>query len=269
VIAGRIEFDWLDAVDVVVEAPDEPPRWLRLRADATSADTFFPAAGDAPLRVTTHWRGRAGEPSRSDVPRDIEGDTLIVDSPFADSIDVLVVPLPLAGVAALVVELRSDLGGVEQRKTVSWEAPAREPQRVGMRRLTVSPRTYAYRVQQVHDDGTLDDGPWTDTDATTLAIGPQGADGSVEVFVVQVVLLGGASGRGALAVELVFECADQRSTALIEGTHDNATLTLVATLGAPPPELIAREFLDTGAVRETRWPNPPPLVVLPPAAVVA
>lgn len=265
VIAGRVEFDWLDHVEVVVEAAPDAPRSLRLDASTPSAEAFFASAADAPLRVSAHWRGRGDEPAASDTPRDVSDDVLVLDSPFADSIDVLLVPLPLAGVRTLSVELRWNVGALDQHKTVAWELPAREPQRMALRRLRGSPASYAYRVQRVGDDGTLDEGPWIETERTTLVIG---ADAAAAVRQVKVLLLGGVSGRGAFAIELIYACGDARSSELLEGEHDSATLTLVVPRDAPPAELLVREYLDSGAVRETRWPDPPSLLVVPPASTI-
>ncbi len=262
VIAGQVEFDWLHHVEVAVEAPEEPIRYLVLSADAPSAEAFFPAAGDRSFLVTAHWRGLPGEPSRSDPPREVVEDILVLDSPFADSMDVLVVPLPLAEVATLIVELRAGQGSFVHAKTVSWDAPDRAPRRVGLRRLAGSPRSYSYRVQLLREDGTVHEKPWTDTDRSTLIVG---AEGPVEVRTIKVVLLGGGpAGRGSVAVELVLEAGDNRTKDVIEGARDSAMLALVVPEGAPVPVLIAREFLNSGEVRETSWEDPEALIVLPP-----
>lgn len=261
VIAGRVELDWLDHVAVRVEAPDELPRTLLLSADAPSADAFLPAAGGRAVTVTAEWRGRRDEPSITDAPREVAEDLLVLDSPFAESIDVLVVPLPLSGVVTTVVELRTQHDSFVHSKTESWDAPDRAPRRVGLRRLAGSAREYAYRVQSIREDGAIDEKPWASSDRSTLVIGAQGA---AEVRTAEVVLLGGGpAGRGSIAVELVLEAGEHRTRDVLEGARDSATLALVMPEGAPAPVLIAREFLMSGEVRETRWTNPEALVVLP------
>ncbi len=265
VIAGRAELDWLDHVEVRVEAPEEPPRTLVLSASVPSAEAYFPAAGDRALEVTTEWRGRRDEPTRVEAPRAVEGDLLVLDSPFGDSINVLVVPLPLSNVATTVVELRTQHEGFVHAKTESWDAPDRTPRRVGLRRLVGSPREFSHRVQLIHEDGTVDEKPWASSDRTTLVIG---ADGKVDVRTVEVALLGGGpSARGSFAVSLVLRAGAQHTEELLEGTRDGATLALVTAEGAPAPVLTAREFLNSGEVRETRWEDPEALVVLPPVPV--
>ena len=161
----------------------------------------------------------------------------MVDSPFADSINVLVVPLPVAGILTIVVELRSQDGAFVHSRTISWDAPDRTPKRVGLRRLIGSPRRFAYRTQLIHDNGSVDQGTWQESDAPTLVVG---ATGLVTVRAADVVLLGGGpAGRGSFAVELVLESGADRTSEVLEGADDSATLVLVAPAGAPAATLTA------------------------------
>lgn len=261
VIAGRVELDWLEHVAVRVEAPPEPVRTVQLTADVRSADAFLPGAADRSLTITAEWRGKRGEPTITEAPREIEDDLLVLDSPFADSIDVLVVPLPSPDVVTTVVELRTRHEAFVHAKTEAWDAPDRAPRRVGLRRLAGSPREYAYRVQLIREDGTVAETPWTPSDHSTLIVGIEGA---TEVRTTEVVLLGGGpASRGSLAVELTLEAGEHRTRELLEGARDSATLALGVPEGSPAAVLIAREFLDSGEVRETRWTDPEALVVLP------
>lgn len=265
VIAGRVEFDWLDHLEVVVAAPEEPQRSLLLGGDARSADAFFPAAGEGPLSITAHWRGLPDEPTRSDPPIQVEDDIFVLDSPFGDSIEVLVVPLPLPSVVEFVVELRTEHDGFVHSKTVSWDAADLAPKRVGLRRLEDSPRHYAHHIVLIHDDGRLDDNPWTDSEEATLVIG---GDEAIVVREAEVVLLGGGpSGRGSMAVEIVLEAGEHRARQVLEGDDDRAELVLVAPHDAREAVLVVREFLNSGEVRETRWQDPESLIVVPPAPV--
>ena len=261
VIAGRVELAWLEHVAVRVEAPGEPVRTLFLTADVPSADAFLPAVGGRALTITTEWRGRRDEPSITDAPREVEDDLLVLDSPFADSLEVLVVPLPPSNVVTTVVELRTQHGSFVHAKTESWDAPDRAPRRVGLRRLAGSPREYAYRVQSIREDGTVEEKPWTRSERSTLIVG---IEGPTDVRTTEVVLLGGGpEHRGSLAVELILEAGAHRTQDLLEGERDSATLALVIPEGSLVPMLIAREFLMSGEVRETRWDDPESLVVLP------
>lgn len=265
VLAGRVELDWLDHVAVQVEAPEELPRTLVLTANAPSADAFLPAAGDRGLTVTAEWRGRRDEPTLTEAPREANDDLLVLDSPFAESINVLVVPLPLSDVVTTVVELRTQHGSFVHAKTESWDVPDRAPRRVGLRRLAGSPREFFYRVQFIREDGTIDEGPWASSDRSTLIIG---AEGPTEVRTTEVVLLGGGPAeRGSVAVELVLEAGEHRTQDLLEGERDSATLALVVPQGSPTPVLSAREFMVSGEVHETRWNDPEAIVVLPPVPV--
>jgi hypothetical protein len=267
VLAGRVEFDWLDHVEVLVSAPGEATKSLVLTADAQIADAFFPAAGSQVLTVTAHWRGVSNEPARSDPPREVEGDLLVLDSPFADSINVLVAPLPRSGVMTTVVELEIRHEDFSCRKTVSWDAPDRTPRRVGLRRLAGSPRRYVYRTHLIHDDGTVEQKPWAESELPALIVG---ADRAVDVRTVDVVLLGGGpAARGSLAVELVLEGDGDRAIEILEGDRDSATLVVAVAAEAAPPVLIVREFLSTGQVHESRWDDPGALTVLPPVVVTA
>lgn len=262
VIAGQIEFDWLDHVEVVVQAPEEPRRSLVLSGGVRCADAYFPAAGARALSVVAHWRGGPDEPSRSDPARTVEDDILILDSPFADSINVLAVPLPLSGVATLAAELRTSHEGFVHERTVAWEAPDRTPQRVGLRRLAGSPRRYSHRTQRVRDDGAIETSAWRESAFDTLVVG---ANDIAKVRTVEVFLLGGGPiSRGSLGVELVFESGEERTTEVLDGDRDTATLALVVTQDAATPVLTAREFMEAGEVRETRWERPEALIVMPP-----
>jgi hypothetical protein len=265
VIAGQVEFEWLDHVEVDVQAPGEPPRSLMLSKDARSADAFFPSAGGRALFVVAHWRGLRDEPTLSDLPREVIDDVLILDSPFGESINVLVVPLPLQGIATFVVELRAPFGDVVRTKTVSWDAPDRTPTYVGLRRLAGSPRRYGYRIQLVREDGTIDQKPWVESDATTLIV-PSSAGLSVRTAEV-VFLGGGPAGRGSFAIELALESGTDRVTEVIEGDRDTATLVLVLSAHGPPPVLTMRERMNSGDVRDARWDNPAALTVVPAPAV--
>ena len=266
VIAGQVEFDWLDHVEVTVQAPGEPARSLILSSDARSADAFFPAAGGRALSVVAHWRGLSDEPARSDAPREVTDDILILDSPFGDSINVLVVPLPLQGIATIVVELRCPLGDVMRTRTVSWDAPDRTPRSVGLRRLAGSPRRYAHRMQLIREDGTVDQKTWIETDAATLVV--PSSDG-LAVRTAEVVFLGGGpTARGSFAIELALEAGSDRVAHVIEGDRDTATLVLVLPEDAPAPVLTMREHMNSGEVREERWDNPATLTVVPAPAVV-
>jgi hypothetical protein len=261
-IAGRVEFDWMDRVDLLVRPPGEPPRSVSLTKDTQSADLFLPAAGGRALSVEATWRGAFDEPTRSDPPRTADDDVLVLDSPFADSLNVVVVPLPLPDVQVMAVDLRTRFQDFEHVKTVSWTGADRSAQRVGLRRLPGSPRSYEFRYQIARAGGTLVQQPWTTTDATTLAI-PSVAQG-VTVRTVDVFLLGGGPAkRGSVAVELALEAGTDRTSTILEGETDTATLTLVVPKSAPAPTLIAREFLDTGDVKETRWTDLPAMVVIP------
>ena len=120
-------------------------------------------------------------------------------------------------------------------------------------------------MQLIHDDGIVEEMPWAQDDAPNLIVG---VSGPVDVRTVEVVVLGGGpAGRGAVAIELVLESGANTARELLEGDNDRATLALVVPAGAPASVLIAREFLDTGDTRETRWENPESLTVLAVPAV--
>lgn len=265
VVTGRAELDWLDHVEVLVEIPGEPPRTLVLSSERPSADAFLPGAGQDDLTVTARWRGRRNEPSRSDPPRKVRDELLVIDSPFGDSINVLVVPLPVAGVTTIVVELRSRQDGFEHTRTVTWEAPDHAPARVGLRRLAGGPRTYEHRIQLIRDDGTVEQKPWLATGETTLVVG---SERGLAVRTAEVVLLGGGpAGRGSLAVELVLQAGTAHTIDVLDGDRDKAVLAVLVPHGAPPAVLTVREFLNTGEIRESRWTDPPALTVVELATV--
>lgn len=265
-IAGRVEFGWLEHVDVTIEPQDQPARSIVLSADRQSGEVFLAGAGSSPVMVTTAWRGKRDEPSRIDAPRPVQDDVLVLDSPFADSINVLAVPLPLPDVATIVVELRSRHGDFRHGRTVSWNAADRTPVHVGLRRLAGSPREFEYRVQLIRTNGAIEENPWRTATSPTLIVG---ADGPVDVRTVDVVLLGGGpAGRDSVAVELLFEAGEAHTSEVLEGTADEATLVLVVPKQTPASVLTAREYRTSGEVLETTWTDPQPLTVIAPIPVV-
>lgn len=266
VVAGYLPLDWLDHVEVVVQPPavEEPPRSLVLSAAARSAHADFAAAGDGPLTVTTHYRGREGEPSLSELPRtlDVGEDLLVIDGPFGPSVDVLLVPLPLPGVISMVVELELRHEGWRHAKSAAWDLPDGTPRRVALRRLRDMPGTYRHRTTRVRDDGRVEVTDWAESDARTLVVG---AEGPVRVDRTEVVVLGGGPvGRGSLAIELVLTAGEASTRMLLEGTRDTAELVLVSPAGGPAPVLVVREILADGRIHEQRFPAPPAVVVLTP-----
>ena len=48
---GRGELDWLDHVEVVLSAPQQPPRSVRLSAAQPSAHCFFAGVGNEPIEL--------------------------------------------------------------------------------------------------------------------------------------------------------------------------------------------------------------------------
>jgi len=261
VILGRAELDWIETVELLIEAPGEQPRKFLLDASCRSRECFFPAVTAGPLLLTAQWHGRAGEPSASEPTREVDEEILVLDSPFGESIHVLVVPLPLANVVSTAVELRVEQEEFSSSKVVSWELAERTPKEVSLRRMVAGPRAYAYRITSVRSNGTLEQQGWNHSENATLVVG---SEEPVAVTRVEVVLLGGGpAGRGSLGVELILKSGQQSTTDLLEGNRDRSELFLVAPEGSPEPVLEAREFLNSGQAVETTWQSPGDLVVLP------
>jgi hypothetical protein len=257
---GRAEMDWIDHVQVDVTAPVEPARSFVLSGNRRMVEASFPGAGSGPLQFRATWRGVAGEPEQSAPPVESSDEVIILDSPFGDSIDILAAPLPLPDVLTIALELQLGDGSFSNEKHLNWNEEDRNAQRIALRRLAGGPRRYRYRVELLHQDGTLEQKPWAETDQRTIVIG---ADGPVQVFSTEVVALGGGpAGRGSLGISWILQSGAKQVTQLLEGETDSARLVLVAAPGDPPPELIAREFLKSGQVIETRWTKLEPLHVL-------
>lgn len=266
VVTGRLDLRWLDHVEVVVQppAPQEPARSLVLSAEARSAQACFAAAGDGPLAITTHYRGREGEPSRSDPPRTLAvgEDLVVIDGPFDASVEVLVVPLPLPDVLSAVVELELSHDGWHHARSVAWDPPDGTARRVGLRRLRGAPGRYRHRTTLVRDDGRVDVTAWAESAAPTLVVG---AEGPVRVDRTEVFVLGGGpAGWGHLAIELRLAAGDASTSAVLEGTTDRAELVLVSPHSGPAPVLTIREILATGEIRERSIAAPSSLTVLTP-----
>lgn len=264
-VAGYLPLDWLDDVEVEVQPPavEEPARLLVLSRTQRSTQADFAAAGDGPLTITAHYRGREGEPSVSDPPRTLDPgeDLVVLDGPFGPSVDVLLVPVPLSGVVSITVELELSDVGFRHTKTAAWDLPDRTPRRVGLRRLRGMAGTYRHRTTLLHDDGRVEVIDWAESDERTLVMG---AKGPVRVDRTEVLALGGGpAGRGSLAIELELTAGDASTKVLLEGTRDVAELVLVTPASSPAPTLVAREIMADGRTREERFPEPPAIVVLP------
>jgi hypothetical protein len=264
-IAGRVEFDWIDGIDLLLRVPGEPARSLTLTRDAQSGDVFFAGAAERGLTVSATWRGGQNEPTRSDPPHGVDDGILVLDSPFAESLHVVVVPMFRAGVVTIVAELQAASNGFVHARTVSWDAPDRTPVRVGLRRLPGGSQTYTYRVQAIHDDGRVEPSSWQQSSAPTLIAG---ADGPVAVRTADVVVLGGGpQGRGSFAIEVALESGHDSVSDVLEGTRDSTSLVLVTSSTSPAATLTVRERLNSGEVRESHWDDPPALTVIPPVPV--
>ncbi|MEA5451772.1 hypothetical protein VB780_24560 [Leptolyngbya sp. CCNP1308] len=269
-IASPIDFAWLDHVELVFNSPAETARSLRLDTHTRSADLFLPAVGAGPVWFSAHWRGRPGEPSYVEPPRLLEADILILDSPFGASLELLLVPLPLEEVATLVVELQTGpengSGSFEHQRAVTWDGGDRTPQRVGLRRLRGTPRHYRYRVSLMHHSGRLEQQPWSYSDATTLVIG---ATEPMATYTTEVVLLeGGPAQRDSFAIELILASGEHQTRQILQQDQDQTELILVVPATAPPPELTVHEFMNSGHVHESHWPQPAALTVLPTPSLI-
>lgn len=257
---GRAEMDWIDSVKVDVRAPLEPERSIVLSPDRRSATAFFPGAGKGLLHISASWIGAAGEPERTAEAFDTDEELVILDSPFGDSINVLAVPLPLGGVVNVALELEHATGDLRRTLQLNWDGDDRSSRTAALRRLPETSRRYRYRVLLMHEDGTLDEQPWVETEKGTIVIG---AEKPVKVYATEAVALGGGPAeRGSFAIEFVLQSGPDRTSALLEGEAANARLVLVTAENASEPRLHAREFLNSGQVVETHWETLEPLHVL-------
>ncbi len=265
-VAEGTEWDWIDHVEVVLRAGEQPPRSYVLTAERRLVDAFLPGAGDEPLAVTVHHRGVEGEPSLSAAPREVAADENVVflASPFDPSIHVTVVPLPLPGVFTLDVELQGDDDALPQSHLASWSDGGRDPARVSLRRLRGGSDGYRYRTTIVREDGALEVSDWQSSESRTLVVG---ADGPRLVHRHRLVVLGGGPrGRGVAAIEVVLEASEHRARAVLEGAEDEVTLTIVTPEDAPTPILTVREVSADDTTVETVFANPAPFEILTLAA---
>ncbi|MCB9716803.1 MAG: hypothetical protein H6712_23295 [Myxococcales bacterium] len=257
VVTGRLELDWLDHVEVQVAAPDpeEPARTLVLSGERRSARADFLAAGEGPLTVTASYRGKDDEPSLAEPPREVADDEelLVLDGPFAPSVRVLVVPLPVAGVLSIVTELELRHDDWVQTRSVSWDLPDTSSRTVALRRPRGVESRYRYRSTMVHDDGRVEVGEWVESEAPALVVG---AEGEVVVHRVEVYVPGGPLARGALAMELLLASGEASTSAVLEGSADAVELVLVAPKDGPEPVLSVDEILLSGESRRREIHGP-------------
>jgi hypothetical protein len=257
---GRGEMDWIDRVQVEVAAPLEPPRSVVFTNTRRTAAANFPGAGSGLLRFSARWVGQSGEPERVVQPFESSDDLVILDSPFGDSIDILVVPLPLQEVLTITLDVRTTESDFADHKQLSWDGDDRMSRPVGLRRLPGSSRHYQYQVTFMRDDGTIEQQPWLETEQRTIVIG---ATKPVRVISTEVVVLGGGpAGRGSLAIELALSSGENRVRQLLEREADAVRLVLVIDENSPPAQLTAREFLQSGQVVHTHWAPVEPMHVL-------
>lgn len=263
VMTGRVELDWLEGIDVEVKAPDplEPARTVRLDDQTRDARVDFMAPGEGPLTVTARYRGKTDEPSLDEPPRAIEAgdDLLLLDGPFAPSVRVLVVPLPLAGTLSISTELELVHEGWERARSVAWDLPDTDPRTVALRRPRGAEARYRHRTTTIFEDGRMDVSEWVESDDPALVVGAQG---DVRVHRVEVYAPGGPQAAGSLTMELVLTAGDDQTSALLEGTQDLAELVLVTPVDAPTPVLTVEEILLTGEMRRGELVDPPEHTVL-------
>ncbi|MEM7152955.1 MAG: hypothetical protein AAF799_08935 [Myxococcota bacterium] len=267
VVAGHLELDWLDHIEVVVQPPDpeEPPRSVMLSGEQRTGRASFPAAGEQPLTLTTHYRGREGEPSRSDEPFTVPAseELAVIDGPFGPSLRVLVARLPRPGLLSAVTEFELSHEDWTQTASVSFDdpSPTTATQTVVLRRLRDTPDEYRHRTTLIFDDGRTEVGTWASSDKPSLVIG---ADGPSAVHRTQVLVLGGGpNARGSFLIELVLSAGNVTTSALIEGDATQAELVLVAPEGSAAV-LTVREITNTGHTHEQQFSPPPAMTVLPP-----
>lgn len=261
-MAGSAELDWIDHVELRLKAPGEPERTAVLTDESRIVDVQFPGARDGPIRVTAVWRGGEGEPQMSVEPVEATEDVLILDSPFAPSIRIFAFPLQPADTLSLTLELRLNHGLFTQERSLTWEASDRRTQETALRRPRGAPRTYEFRRTVLNQDGVLAQSEWESTNTSNLVVGGHGI---VTVYRTRFVALGGGpTGRGSMAIELALESGEERAHTLLEGPNDDVELTLIVPQDAPSPIASAREFLNSGEVVETRWPEHQSVIVIAP-----
>jgi len=267
VLVGRGEMDWIDHVELEATVGDGPTHSALLDRETLSATLHLPGAGEEEVRIVSHWQGMADEPARSTASRTVEGELLVLDSPFGPSIPVLVVPRPLDAVAGMGVECELEHGDLTDRKEAWWEPGDHEPRSLALRRLADAPALYRYRTTVLESDGTLHASDWREKDGDERWAIIVGGDDAVDVIRRTVVVLGGGpAARGSLAMELVLRSGDHETRTILEGDADTTELLLVAPEGSPAPMLVVTEHMNDGTVRTSEFDDDGTLFVIPPPA---
>lgn len=261
-VLGRCELDWIERVELGFGVVGGPTRNATLDATHRACALFLPAVGDEAVALRVHWRGGPDEPSSLEPERVVEGDLVVLDSPFGASISVLCVPLPRDDLAGITLELQLDDPAADTQsartRTLAWDGDDRTPRLAHLRRRGDQPTRYRHRTTFVRLDGGVERGPWIAGDRPAIVIG--GDD--FEVTTCEVHALGGPAARGSIAIALELRAGDRTSHAMIEGQPDHTKLVL-----AHPAGLVAalhvQEFMNDGSTRERVFEPAPSLVVLP------
>jgi hypothetical protein len=197
IVAGRIDFDWIARAEVRLVCGGQT-RTAVLDA-RTAATTFRLDAGVGPTTLAATFRGIDGEPTWATPPAPVGEDVVMVDAPFADSLSIVVVPVPTATTTSLTVDLVRDEAatGFRHERLVSFTGPDWSIQRVALRRLDGSSAAYSYTTTIVDDRGATTQDPVT-TSAPAIAVGDAGREPRrVELLLVR----GAPATTGDLAVE--------------------------------------------------------------------
>ena len=261
-VLGRCELDWIERVELAFGTVGSVTRMATLDAAHRACELYLPGAGDEPIALRVHWRGAPDEPSALEPERVLEGDLVVLDSPFGASVSVLCVPLPRDDLAGITLELQLDDPGADTQsartRTLAWDGEDRTPRMAHLRRRDDQPARYRHRTTFVRLDGGIERGPWIAGEQPSLVLGGDG----FEVTTCEVHAIGGPAARGSVAVALELRAGEHHSHAMIDSGPDHAKLVLAHPAGLVPA-LHVQEFMNDGSTRERVFDPAPPLVVLP------
>ncbi|HEY8088034.1 MAG TPA: hypothetical protein VIF09_09315 [Polyangiaceae bacterium] len=209
VVAGRIDFSWIARAEVeLVRGADTLTTVLD---GATLATTFRLDNGPATPTLAATFHGIDGEPTWTTAAAPVTGDVVMVDAPFADSLAIVVIPVPTSATLSITVDLVREEkdSGFRHERSVSFAPPDWFLQRAVLRRLDGASSAFTYTVTLVDDRGVTTQGPFT-TSAPAIAVG----DATREPRRVELLLVhGGPATTGDLSVEATVTPVDASGAA--------------------------------------------------------
>jgi hypothetical protein len=203
-VAGHVDFSWIARVEVrLVRGADSRTAVL---AGPGAATTFRFDASPATMTLAATFHGVDGEPTWTTTAAPVAGDVVMVDAPFADSLSIVVIPVPTANTTSILVDIVHEEAdtGFRHERSMTFDAPDWALQRAALQRIDATNGNFTYTTTVIDDRGITTTGPVT-ASSPAITVG----DAAREPRLVDLILVrGGPAATGDLAVEAMVTPVD-------------------------------------------------------------